>query len=59
VDLDGTMGYATSFLEEAFGGLARKHPDEEVLNHLRFCSKDEPYLIDELTQYIKEANKKK
>ena len=24
VDLDGGCGYATSFLEEAFGGLARK-----------------------------------
>lgn len=25
VDLDGTMGYGSSFLEEAFGGLVRKY----------------------------------
>ena len=25
VDLDGTIGYGTSWLEEVFGGLARKH----------------------------------
>lgn len=25
VDLDGTMGYGSSFLEEAFGGLVRRH----------------------------------
>ena len=25
VDLDGTLGYGSSFLEEAFGGLVRKH----------------------------------
>ena len=25
VDLDGTLGYGSSFLEEAFGGLVREH----------------------------------
>lgn len=25
VDLDGTLGYGSSFLEEAFGGLIREH----------------------------------
>lgn len=25
IDLDGTMGYGSSFLEEAFGGLVREH----------------------------------
>jgi hypothetical protein len=28
VDLSGTLGYGSSFLEEAFGGLVRQHRDE-------------------------------
>lgn len=31
VDLDGTDGYGSSFLEEAFGGLVRKGFSETVL----------------------------
>ena len=56
VDLDGTEGYATSFLEEAFGGLARKYGADKVLEHLEFKSEDEPLLIDEIKLYIREAN---
>lgn len=56
VDLDNTEGYATSFLEEAFGGLARIYGPDKVLNHLDFKSEDEPLLIDEIELYIKEAN---
>jgi hypothetical protein len=56
VDLDNTEGYATSFLEEAFGGLARIYGPEKVLNHLDFKSEDEPLLIDEIKMYIQEAN---
>jgi hypothetical protein len=56
VDLDNTEGYATSFLEEAFGGLARMYGSEKVLNHLEFKSDDEPLLIDEIKMYIQEAN---
>jgi hypothetical protein len=56
VDLDGTAGYATSFLEEAFGGLARKYPKEEVGKRLEFKSDDEAYLIDDIRTYIREAN---
>ncbi len=56
VDLDNTEGYATSFLEEAFGGLARMYGAEQVLHHLEFKSEDEPLLIDEIKMYIQEAN---
>jgi hypothetical protein len=56
VDLDGTAGYATSFLEEAFGGLARQFGTDEVLGRLEFVTEDEPYLEEDITTYIKEAN---
>lgn len=57
VDLDGTEGYATSFLEAAFGGLSRIYGAEKVLRHLEFKSDDEPYLVDEVKKYIMEAKK--
>lgn len=56
IDLDNTEGYATSFLEEAFGGLARIYGSQKVLDHLEFKSEDEPLLIDEIKMYIQEAN---
>ena len=56
VDLDGTEGFATSFLEASFGGLARKYGAETVLKHVEFVSAEEPYLIEEIESYIREAN---
>jgi len=56
VNLDGTVGYATSFLEEAFGGLARIYSAEKVLAILTIISTEEEYYKDEVTQYINEAN---
>ena len=55
VNLDGTLGYGTSFLEEVFGGLARKYPAAEVLETLNIISDEEPYLKDDITGYINEA----
>lgn len=57
IDLDGTEGYATSFLESTFGGLARIFPAEEILTRITFKSDDEPYLIDEIKKYVREARK--
>lgn len=51
VNLDGTYGYPTSFLEEAFGGLARKYGSAEVADTLEFISEDEPSLIQEINGY--------
>ena len=45
IDLDGTYGYPPSFLEEAFGGLARKFPKEDVLERFEFKSEDQPSII--------------
>lgn len=55
IDLDGTEGYATSFLEASFGGLARVHDPRQVLANLTFKSNDEPYLIEEIKKYIQQA----
>lgn len=58
VDLDGTQGYGTSFLEEAFGGLIREDHFalDDILDHVRFVSEEEPYLIDDIKLYLKAAN---
>jgi hypothetical protein len=55
VDFDGVVGFATSFLEEAFGGLARIVDKETCLRRLEFKSEEDPLLIDEVISYIEEA----
>jgi len=57
VDLDGTRGYGSSFLDEAFGGLIRESvfSFDEVKRKLEIKSKFESY-IEEITSYIQEAN---
>ena len=55
VDLDGGYGYAPSFLEEAFGGLARQYGMQVVLDTLSFKSDEEPLLIADIDGYIRKA----
>ena len=55
VELDGTAGYPSSFLDEAFGGLAKQFGKDEVLKRLDVKSEAEPYLVADITQYIDEA----
>ena len=52
IDLDGTEGYATSFLDEAFGRLARDFGSQKVWNKISITSNDEPDWIDEIKSYI-------
>ncbi len=58
IDLDGAMGYGSSFLEEAFGGLVRKHhmTPSSLRSKLRIKSEDEPSLVDEIWIYINDAH---
>lgn len=56
IDLDGGYGYAPSFLEEGFGGLARIHGRDAILDILELKSDEEPYLADRIRKYIREAN---
>ncbi len=58
IDLDGTAGYGTSFLEEAFGGLIRADGFKfAVLDKtIIFISNEEPYLIDDIKSYLSDAD---
>lgn len=58
VDLDGTIGYGTSFLEEVFGGLAREKGIDNVKKTIEVISNEEKYLIDDIDDYITHANEK-
>lgn len=55
VDLDGTRGYGSSFLEEAFGGLVRLgFSTSDLRERLSFRSTD-PSLEAEIKDYIEQA----
>ena len=56
VILDGGYGYPPSFLEEAFGGLARELKDPRILN-IEIISDEEPAQIDNIRKYIEDALK--
>lgn len=57
INLDGTAGYGTSFLEEAFGGLIRAGFNyKSVIDHIKLISNEEEYLIDDIYQYLQEAH---
>ncbi|MCI8671403.1 MAG: STAS-like domain-containing protein [Bacilli bacterium] len=58
INFDGTFGYPTSFLEEAFGGLKEKYDKELILKTLEFISNDEIGLISEVKGYI-DSNERK
>jgi hypothetical protein len=53
--LDGTFGYGTSFLEEVFGGAVRRYEGDFVTSKITIISEEEPYLIDDISGYIKDA----
>lgn len=63
VVLDGTSGYGTSFLEEAFGGLVRELEPKYGANdaikmvesNIIIISKEEEYLVDDIKSYIRKA----
>jgi chaperonin GroEL (HSP60 family) len=57
VDLDGTDGYGTSFLEESFGGLIRENgiAYDEIIKRLEIISKEEDYLKNDVYDYLKDA----
>lgn len=54
IDLDGGYGYGSSFLEEAFGGLARKTQNDDILK-IKLISDEEPKLIKDIQKYMSDA----
>jgi uncharacterized protein DUF4325 len=58
VILDGTAGYGSSFLEEAFGGLVRAGIGSDIVKRkLKLVAKDPEFetYISEIWQYIDDA----
>ncbi|MDX8406143.1 MAG: STAS-like domain-containing protein [Mariprofundus sp.] len=55
IELDGTRGYGSSFLEEAFGGLVRAGYTPEKINELITFEASDDSLIEEIKEYIEEA----
>lgn len=54
--LDGAVGFGSSFLEEAFGGLVRvaRFTHSDLASRLKLVTKD-PHLRTEILRYIEEA----
>ncbi|MCR5875155.1 STAS-like domain-containing protein [Phenylobacterium sp. J426] len=57
VNLDGTRGYGSSFLDEAFGGLVRSRAlsKAEALRRVQIVSDEDPTYRDEAIASIKIA----
>ena len=57
IDLDGTAGFGTSFLEESFGGLIRENniSYSKIIETIEFKSTEEEYLINDINHYLKDA----
>lgn len=60
IDLDGTAGLGTSFLEESFGGLIRidKIAYLDIVSTIVFISAENPDYIDEIMEDLKKAHEK-
>lgn len=56
VNLDGSWGYASSFLSESFGRLSREFSPEDVSARLVLVSDEEPHLIDYIFSLIATPN---
>jgi hypothetical protein len=54
IHLDGARGYGSSFLEEAFGGLARLY-SRSIVNELIILQSRDSNLVQRIKTYIKEA----
>lgn len=57
INLDGTAGYGSSFLEEAFGGLVRHGVSREKMKEIidNLISLEDPSIIEEIKEYVSEA----
>jgi hypothetical protein len=60
IELDGTAGYGSSFLEEAFGGAVREaHLSLQQAEHLLVLKSSDDSLVEEIKGYIIAAAKQR
>lgn len=52
IEFDGTRGYGSSFLEEAFGGLVRKGFKPELIKELFHFKCSDPSIKEEVIDYV-------
>jgi hypothetical protein len=57
VDLDGCRAYPPSFLDEAFGGLARNIKDKSIIENIIIKSDDEIKLKKDIEKYMRNGLK--
>lgn len=57
VDLDGCLGFPSSFIDEGFGGLARKYKGKHIYKIFEFISNDQPGLISEILKIMQDGDK--
>lgn len=55
IDFDDCYGVGTSFLEEAFGGLVRKHHKHGILKRLKIVALEDETIPGNIRKYIEEA----
>lgn len=55
VELDGTAGFGSSFLEEAFGGLVRAGCSPDIILGLMTLKSSDESLVEEIKEYIANA----
>lgn len=56
IGLDGTRGYSSAFLDEAFGGIVKRYSEKVINDLIQFRSKDN-VLLFRVSRFIKNAGK--
>ena len=58
IELDGTWGYASSFISGSFGELSQQFGKGLVHSHIQLVSEENPLLIEKIKNEINEPKKK-
>lgn len=59
INIDGAVGYAPSFLDEAFGGLVGKYDAKTILKTIDVKSDIFKSVTDDIKQFIQSKNNEK
>jgi len=58
INLDGCFGYPSSFIDEAFAGLAKYENSHNVLQIIEFISNDQPGLVNDIEKCVRQTTPK-